>query len=72
MIHTNIMSKSDEEKEKVYNQIEALYNQGKEVKTKEHRSGFPAVTVDCEDIHIITDILSLEAWRRKNPKKVVT
>lgn len=29
---------------------------------KEHRSGFPAVTVDCGDIHVLTDILSVEAW----------
>ena len=64
-----IMLKPDEEKEKIYDQIEALYNQGKKPKVKQHRSGFPAVTVDCEDIHILTDILSLEEWRRKNPRK---
>ena len=58
----DIMLDSDEEKEKVYEEIHALYLQGKHVKVKEHKSGFPAVTVDCEDIHILTDILSLEQW----------
>ena len=52
----------DEEKEKLYEQIDALYRQGKVVTLKEHKSGFPAVTVDCEDIHILTDIISLERW----------
>jgi len=56
------MYQPEEEKAKVYEQIDALYRQGKSVTLKEHKSGFPAVTVDCEDIHIITDIISLERW----------
>lgn len=63
----NIMLKPVAEKEGVYGQIDALFAQGEEVKHGAHRSGFPAVYVDCGDIHIITDILSLEDWRRKNP-----
>jgi len=58
----DIMYQPEEEKAKVYEQIDALYRQGKSVTLKEHKSGFPAVTVDCEDIHIITDIISLERW----------
>ena len=56
---------SDNEKEKVYEQIHARHLQGKSVKVKEHKSGFPAVTVDYEDIHILTDIISLEQWWAK-------
>ena len=59
----------DEEKEKVYDQIHALYHQGKEARIREHKSGFPAVTVDCEDIHILTDIISLEQWWAKQKQK---
>jgi len=55
----------DEEKEKVYDQIQAHYLTGKPASMKEHKSGFPAVTVDCEDIHILTDILSVEQWWAK-------
>jgi len=61
----DIMLDPDEEKEKVYEQIHTLYLQGKGVTVKEHKSGFPAVTVDCEDIHILTDIISLEQWWKK-------
>lgn len=58
----NIMGESDEEKHKHYEAVDVLYRKGKEVKTKEHRSGFPAITVDCENIHLLTDCLSLETW----------
>jgi len=64
----DIMLESDEEKEKVYEEIHALFLQGKNVQMKEHKSGFPAVTVDCEDIHILTDIISLEQWWGKRKK----
>ncbi len=62
MRHEDIMLNQDEEKGKVYEKINDLFLQGKPVKVKEHKSGFPAVTVDCEDIHILTDIISLEQW----------
>ena len=63
--HKDIRLKPDEAKEKVYCQIQALYLTGKAVSMKEHKSGFPAVIVDCEDIHILTDILSIEQWWAK-------
>jgi len=56
------------EKEKVYEEINDLFLQGKHVKVKEHKSGFPTVTVDCGDIHILTDIISLEQWWAKKKK----
>ena len=65
MLRDNIMLKPTEEKEKVYCQIQAYYLTGKPVSMKEHKSGFPAVTVDCEDIHILTDIISIEQWWAK-------
>jgi len=69
MQRQNIMLKPDEEKEKVYDRIHAHYLEGKAVKLQEHKSGFPAVTVDCEDIHILTDIISLEQWWAKQKEK---
>jgi len=62
MKRQDIRLKSDDEKAVVYSKIDRLYKEGAKVEIREHRSGFPAVTVDCEDIHILTDILSLERW----------
>ena len=56
---------SAEEKEETYKLIDGLVELGIPVAVKEHRSGFPAVTVDCGEVHILTDILSLEAWWAK-------
>ena len=64
----DIMLTPDDEKEKVYEQIDELYKSGSPVSLKEHRSGFSAVTVDCGEIHILTDCLSLEAWWAKKKK----
>jgi hypothetical protein len=52
-------------KEQNYEDIHKLYKAGNIVSIKEHPSGFPAVTVDCGAIHILTDILSLEEWWAK-------
>ena len=52
----------DEEKAETYKLIDGLVELGIPVSVKEHRSGFPAVTVDCGEVHILTDILSFEAW----------
>ena len=49
-------------KEEIYQEIHKLYKSGTPVSMKEHPSGFPAVIVDCDEIHILTDILSLEEW----------
>ena len=69
MKHKDIRLDPDEEKGKVYEQINGLFLQGKYVKVKAHKSGFPAVTVDGEDIHILTDIISLEQWWAKKKKE---
>ena len=60
--YLDLMGESDEVKYAKYEEIEALFKQGKKVTTKEHKSGFPAITIDCEEIHIITDCLSAEKW----------
>jgi len=67
--HKDIMLDPDAEKEKVYEQINDLFLQGKPVKVRQHKSGFPAVTIDTEDIHVLTDILSLEQWWKKTKGK---
>ena len=59
---------SVQEKEETYKLIDGLTELGITVSIKEHESGFPAVTVDCGEIHILTDILSLEEWRVKQKK----
>jgi hypothetical protein len=57
---------SVEEKEETYKLIDGLVELGVPAAVKEHLSGFPAVTVDCGEVHILTDILSLEArWAKK-------
>jgi len=58
-----------EEKEETYRLIDGLAELGNPVSIKEHGSGFPAVTVDCGEVHILTDILSLEQWWAKHKKK---
>ena len=69
MQRNDIRLESDKEKEKVYDQINDLYLQGKAITVREHRSGFPAVSVDAGDIHIITDCISLEQWWTKKKTK---
>jgi len=59
---------SAEEKEEVYKLIDGLVDLDIPVSVKEHRSGFPAVTVDCGEVHILTDILSLEQWWAEKKK----
>jgi len=58
----DIRMASAKEKEETYKLIDGLVEVGIPVSVKEHNSGFPAVTVDCGEIHILTDILSLEEW----------
>jgi hypothetical protein len=59
---------SIQEKEETYKLIDGLAELGIGVSIKEHKSGFPAVTVDCGEVHILTDILSLEEWWAKQKK----
>ena len=73
MAHARIKRKDirlspDKEKEETYKLVDGLVEMGIPVSVKEHRSGFPAVTVDCGEVHILTDILSLEAWWAKKKK----
>jgi len=58
----DIRGLSSEEKAKVYEEIDRLYHQGLEVRLTEHKSGFPAVTVRCGELHYLTDTITLEEW----------
>ena len=62
MLREDLRGKPYEEKVRRYEELHHLFLQGKKVKVREHKSGFPAVTVDCEEIHLLTDILSIEQW----------
>ncbi len=64
----DIRSAPDEQKYEIYRQIDQLYQKGNRVTIKEHGSGFPAITVDCGEIRVLTDCLSLEEWNRKEKK----
>jgi len=64
----DLRSASIQEKEESYKLIDGLAELGIPVSVKEHESGFPAVTVDCGEVHILTDILSLEQWWAKQKK----
>ena len=68
MTRKDIRQVSVEEKEETYKLIDGLVELGIPVSVKEHNSGFPAVTVDCGEVHILTDILSLEEWWAKKKK----
>ena len=66
--HKDIRLASDREKEETYNLIDQLAELKIPVSVKEHRSGFPAVTVDCGEVHILTDIISLEQWQARKQR----
>jgi hypothetical protein len=68
MKRKDIRLSPDEEKEETYKLIDGLVELGVPVTVKEHHSGFPAAIVDCGEVHILTDILSLEAWWAKKKK----
>lgn len=57
--YIDIRTMPDDEKYKWYDKIGIG---AKGVKVKEHKSGFPTITIDYKDIHLLTDCLSLEAW----------
>ena len=69
MERKDIMLEPEEDKVKVYEEIDALFRQGKPVTIKEHKSGFPAITIDCEDIHILTDCLSVEQFHKQKKQE---
>jgi hypothetical protein len=60
---------SEREKEEIYKLIDRLAELKIPVSVKEHRSGFPAITVDCGEVHILTDIISLENWQARKRNK---
>jgi hypothetical protein len=62
MKRRNIIGESYSKKIQVYEEIDRRYHTGQLVKLKEHKTGFPAVTLDCGNLHILTDILSMERW----------
>ena len=66
----DIRGSSKSEKEAAYLRINTLWQLGLPASVKCHRSGFPAVTVDCGEEHIITDILSLEQWWQALPAEM--
>lgn len=47
-----------------YEEVDRRYDRGVPVRVSAHPSGFPAVEVHCEEIALLTDILSLEEWWR--------
>ena len=49
----------DPDEERVYQEIHRLYRQGNPVRVREPPSGFPTVTVDGEDLHVVTCIIRL-------------
>jgi hypothetical protein len=52
----------DEEKFEWY---ERIGKDAKGVEIREHESGFPTITIDYQDIHLLTDVLSVEEWFRR-------
>jgi hypothetical protein len=60
--YIDIMDLPDEEKFEWY---EKIGKDTKGVEVKEHESGFPAITIDYHDIHLLTDVLSVEEWFRR-------
>lgn len=56
--HKDIRLLPDEEKYEIYDKI----GLDVKVKIKEHSSGFPAITIDYKDFHLLTDCLSVEEW----------
>jgi len=62
MNRRNVFREPDQVKFQIYERIHAKWGAGATVKMEEDYSGFPAIKIDCEEISILTDILSLERW----------
>jgi hypothetical protein len=68
--HKDILSEPTERKEEIYKLIDDLVRLFDfPVSIKEHKSGFPAMTVDCGGIHILTDVLTVEQWQAKRKRE---
>lgn len=59
MKRQNLLGLADEGKYKIY---DSIGREAKGVKVKEHKDGFPLLTVDWKGVHLLTDCLSLEEW----------
>lgn len=62
MLYKDIRLNPDIEKAQIYEDIHQDLQAGTQVKMRQHKSGFPAITVACGNIRILTDIISLETW----------
>jgi len=62
----DIMGHTRDAKYVLYDAIEARRKGGAEIRTREHKSGFPAITVLIDGrAAYLTDCLSLEDWHRE-------
>ena len=55
----------DSPKEEKFSWYEKIGKDAIGVKVKEHKSGFPAITIDYERIHLLTDVFSVEEWFKR-------
>ena len=52
-------------KTQIYDRLDHLHRSlGERIILHEYKTGFPSMMVDCEDIHYLTDIRSLEQWAK--------
>lgn len=68
MKREDITQKTTEEKERVYLTIDIFSHMGHEIYMRAHESGLPLMAVDCGNIHILTDSLSLEDFLKRLKK----
>lgn len=66
MQHKDMRLLSDKKKYETYDKIGT---KARGVKVEEHSSGFPAITVDYRDFHLLTDCLSVEEWWKERQNK---
>ena len=53
-------------KEEKFERYEKIGKDAVGVKVEEHKSGFPAITIDYERIHLLTDVFSVEEWFKRS------
>jgi hypothetical protein len=49
-------------KEEKFSWYEKIGKDARGVEVEEHKSGFPAITIDYKKIHLLTDVFSVEEW----------
>jgi len=62
----DIRGLKEENRREAYDVISRLRMEGARVMMHEYKAGFPSIMVDCQDIHILTDVVSLERWAKDN------